>query len=64
MLQRLQAFRWADFLTNEAHEQKFNVLKKKQIRLQDKCNVAEQEVKNASEAELDYLRQGRAAPIA
>jgi len=64
MLQRLQAFRWADFLTDEAHEQKLNVLKKKQIRLQDACNVAEQEVKNASEAELDYLRQGRAAPIA
>ena len=60
MPQRLQSFRWADFLTDEAHEQKLNVLKKKQIRLQDNWNVAEQELKNALDAERDFFRKGKA----
>ena len=63
MLQRLQSFRWADFLTDEKHEQKLKALKKKLLRLQDSRDIAEQEVKNASKAELDYIKQGRAAPV-
>ena len=64
VLKRLTSFRWADFLTDEKQEAKLKRLRKKLIQLQDERGVAERELENAKEAELDYLRQGRAAPIA
>ena len=64
ILNRLSCYRWSDFLKDDQAEKKLNALKKKSIRLEDLRNKAEQELKNAREAELDYLKQGRAAPIA
>lgn len=63
MLKRLQSFRWAEFLNDEKQDQKINELKKKSLRLQDVVDIAEQELKNAKEAERDYFKQGRAFPI-
>ncbi len=64
ILNRLTCYRWADFLKDDESEKKINALKKKSIRMEDLLNKAEQELINAREAELDYLKQGRAAPIA
>ena len=63
ILKQIGLFRWADFLTVEAHEKELEIQKDKRLLALNQRNKIQTQLENYKKAEIEYLMSGRALPL-
>ena len=63
LLQRMQSFRWADYFSDQRHDDEVSTARDAVLAAENKVGEAEQTIQRLQKAEDDFIAQGRAWPL-
>jgi len=63
LLQRMQSFRWADYFSDQRHDDEVSAARDAVLAAENKVGEAEQTILRLQKAEDDFIAQGRAWPL-